>query len=102
MMVMQFTMETNHTIDEAGKSSKAPGPGLSFGSGMESCMEISLRNLLNPFVIPTRMLRSAGLGNDAVYSGTSEEHTASIFTVGIEGNGLLRSFGSYLLDYVVP
>jgi hypothetical protein len=57
---------------------------------------------VEPFLISTQILRSAGLVYDAVYSGTSEEHTASIFTVGIEGIGLLRSFGSCMLDYIVP
>jgi len=95
-MVMKFTMETNHTIEKARRSSKGPGPGRSFGRGMEKCVEI-----VKPFLIRTRMLRSAGLGYGAVNSGTSEEPTAS-FAVGIESNVLFRSSGSCLLNCTVP
>ena len=83
-MVMKFTMETNHTIDEAGKSSKAPRPGRSFGRGMENSVDTFPMEFFKPFLIPTWMLRSTGLGYDTVYSSTSEEHTFSIFTVGIQ------------------
>jgi hypothetical protein len=52
-MVMKFTMETNDTIEEAGKSSKAPGPGRPFGRGTENCTETFPAEFAKPFLIPT-------------------------------------------------
>ena len=66
-MVMKFTMETNHTIEEDGKSSKAPGPGQSFGMGMAKCIETYPAEFFKPFLIPAWLLRSACLGYDAVF-----------------------------------
>jgi hypothetical protein len=50
---MKFTMETNHTIEETGKSSKTPGPGRPFCRGIENCTETFPAEFVKHFLLPT-------------------------------------------------